>query len=64
MIAKGFGTGNCFYLGKHATSSWMNHRFRCTNVDALAKPTVQLAFQFHVTNEGKAFSLSSATTTN
>lgn len=64
MIAKGWGVGNCFYLGKHATTSSFNHRFRCTDMGALAKPTVQLAFQFTINNVGKAFALDAATTKN
>jgi len=37
MIAKGFGTGNCFYDGVIGTAAAGKHVFRCSNVGALKK---------------------------
>jgi hypothetical protein len=36
-MAKGFGTGNCFYEGVKDTAAVGAHRFQCHNVGALAK---------------------------
>jgi hypothetical protein len=36
MIAKGWGTGNCFYLGAVLATPG-SHRFQCTNMGKLAK---------------------------
>lgn len=55
MMTKGFGTGNCFYLGALASSPG-NHKFQCRNMGKLAKSaSLQLAFQFSITNSGKTF---------
>jgi len=60
MIAKGWGTGNCFYLGV-AIASPGEHRFHCRDVGALAKSaSLQLAFQFTISNIGKSISLGTA----
>lgn len=60
MIAKGFGAGNCFYLGVAAANQG-EHRFLCRNVGALAKSaSLQLAFQYHISNIGKTLSLGAA----
>lgn len=58
MMAQGWGTGNCFYLGVEGGSDAARgkHRFQCTNVGALAKSAnLQLAFQFTLSNVGKGF---------
>lgn len=64
MIAKGWGTGNCFYLGvKGDFSAPGNHRFQCRDIGALTSgATLQLAFQYSITNEGKALLLDVETT--
>jgi len=60
MIAKGFGAGNCFYLGV-AVASPGEHRFLCRNVGALAKSaSLQLAFQYTISSIGKTLSLGAA----
>jgi hypothetical protein len=57
MIAKGWGVGNCFYLGV-ALAGPGKHRFQCRNMGALAKSaSLQLAFQFSLSNTGKALAL-------
>merc|ERR1711976_200633 len=57
MIAKGWGVGNCFYLGV-ALANPGKHRFQCRNMSALAKSaSLQLAFQFSISNKGKALAL-------
>jgi hypothetical protein len=57
MIAKGFGTGNCFYLGV-ALAGPGEHRFLCRNVGALAKSaSLQLAFQYTISSVGKTITL-------
>lgn len=57
MIAKGFGTGNCFYLGV-AIASPGQHRFHCRDVGALAKSaSLQLAFQYTISSAGKTLAL-------
>lgn len=65
MIAKGWGTGNCFYLGvKGDFSAPGNHRFQCRDIGALATgASLQLAFQYSITNEGKALQLGAVDTT-
>lgn len=62
MITKGFGVGHCFYLGKSTTANWWVHRFQCRNMGALAKPTLQLAFQFTISNLGKTFQTGTTST--
>jgi hypothetical protein len=55
MITKGWGVGNCFYLGV-ALNAAGKHRFQCRNMGALAKSAVlQLAFQFSLSNTGKTY---------
>merc|ERR1712151_1496315 len=62
MMTKGWGKGNCFYLGA-ATAQQNHHRFQCTNMGALAKSAkMSLAFQFAITNEGKKFTTGTADT--
>jgi hypothetical protein len=57
MIAKGWGTGNCFYLGVVLASPG-EHRFHCRDVGALAKSaSLQLAFQYTIASTGKTLSL-------
>lgn len=55
IIAKGWGTGNCFYRGvKGDFSSPGSHRFRCSNIGKLTKSSnLQLAFQYTISNVGK-----------
>jgi hypothetical protein len=67
MMATGWGTGNCFYLGVAAGSDTARgkHRFQCTNVGALAKSAnLQLAFQFTISNVGKGFNMNGNTATH
>lgn len=56
MIAKGFGDqGSCFYLGVVKDSA-AAHRFQCKNPGSkLAKPSIQLAFQYTIGNAGKTY---------
>jgi hypothetical protein len=55
MIAKGWGTGNCFYLGCLLTAPGQ-HRFQCRDMGKLAKSAnLQLAFQFSISNSGKGY---------
>lgn len=55
MMTKGFGTGNCFYLGALATAQG-DHRFQCRDTGKLAKGAVlQLSFQFAIGNIGKSY---------
>merc|ERR1712151_1170274 len=55
MITKGWGTGNCFYLGALGTANG-DHRFQCRDMGALAKSaSLQLSFQFAITNAGKSY---------
>jgi hypothetical protein len=61
MIAKGFGTANCFYLGAKLDAQG-SHRFQCLNTGKLAKSAnLQLAFQFHITNSGKTLPMGDST---
>ena len=57
MIAKGWGTGNCFYLGVAGDFQTPGqHRFRCSNMGKLTKGSnLQLAFQYTISNQGKTF---------
>jgi len=57
MIAKGWGKGNCFYLGVAGDYQTPGqHRFRCSNIGALTKgANLQLAFQYTISNAGKVF---------
>jgi len=62
MIAKGWGTGNCFYLGAVVANPGY-HRFQCRDLGKLAKSSnLQLAFQYSISNTGKAFALGTAVT--
>jgi len=66
MMTKGWGTGNCFYLGALAAAS-NKHRFVCKNIgkDGLSSGAkLALAFQFAITNEGKAYTGGAAAGTN
>jgi len=57
MIAKGFGTASCFYLGV-AVATPSAHRFQCRNTGKLAKAAnLQLAFQYTIGNVGKTLPL-------
>jgi hypothetical protein len=50
MIAKGWGTGNCFYLGTVVAAPG-DHRFQCRDLGKLAKSSnLQLAFQYSISN--------------
>lgn len=64
-MAKGWGTGNCFYMGAVAATPG-DHLFQCRDVGKLAKSAnLQLAFQFHINEAGKAYTKGvHATTTN
>lgn len=59
MIAKGWGTGNCFYLGVNGDFQTPGqHRFQCRDIGALKSgASLQLAFQYSISNEGKAMIL-------
>jgi len=60
MIAKGWGTGNCFYLGALGTANG-DHRFQCRDMGTLAKSSaLQLSFQFALTNAGKTYTQGTA----
>jgi hypothetical protein len=65
MIAKGWGTGNCFYLGVDVAVPG-SHRFSCRNMGKLAKSSnLQLAFQYTLSNIGKDMTIDvHATATN
>jgi hypothetical protein len=55
MIAKGWGTGNCFYEGALLAAPGV-HTFQCRDIGALAKSAnLQLAFQFSISNSGKGY---------
>lgn len=55
MIAKGWGVGNCFYMGA-VTGSAGNHLFQCRDMGKVAKSAnLQLAFQFHIGAIGKSY---------
>jgi hypothetical protein len=55
MIAKGWGQGNCFYLGVKA-DAYGSHRFQCRNLGKLAvNSKLELAFQYSLSNFGKKF---------
>lgn len=57
IIAKGWGKGNCFYLGVAGDFQTPGqHRFRCSNIGELKKSAnLQLAFQYTISNTGKTF---------
>jgi len=60
MMAKGWGTGNCFYLGV-ALATPGSHVFQCRDIGALAKSAnLQLAFQYSISNTGKAYAQGNA----
>jgi hypothetical protein len=55
MIAKGWGVGNCFYLGV-ALNAAGKHRFQCRDMGKLDKAAnLVLAFQFTLSNVGKTY---------
>ena len=55
VMTKGWGTGNCFYQGVLVAAPG-KHVFLCRNTGKLAKAaSLQLAFQFTLSSEGKAF---------
>jgi hypothetical protein len=55
IIAKGWGKGNCFYLGVDKGTPG-SHRFQCRDMGELAASSnLQLAFQYHLTNAGKTY---------
>jgi hypothetical protein len=55
VMAKGWGTGNCFYMGAIATAPG-DHLFQCRDTGKLAKSSnLQLAFQFHINEAGKDY---------
>lgn len=55
MIAKGWGVGNCFYLGV-ALNAAGKHRFQCRDMGKLEKSAnLVLAFQFSLSNTGKTY---------
>jgi hypothetical protein len=67
MIAKGWGTGNCFYMGVAGDFQTPGqHKFQCRDIGALAKSAnLQLAFQYSISNVGKTCTLGAeGTTTN
>jgi len=68
IMAQGWGTGNCFYLGVEADGTDTargKHRFQCQNVGALAKSAnLQLAFQFTISQVGKGMDLGGTTATH
>jgi len=68
IMAQGWGTGNCFYLGVEADGTDTargKHRFQCQNVGALAKSAnLQLAFQFTISQVGKGLDLSGTAATS
>jgi len=68
IMAQGWGTGNCFYLGVEADGTDTargKHRFQCQNVGALAKSAnLQLAFQFTISKVGKGMDLAGTAATN
>jgi len=55
VMFSGFGSGNCWYMGRAAATTTTNkHTFRCNNMGAIAANTeMSLAFQFTVRNQGK-----------
>lgn len=55
MIAKGWGSGNCFYMGVNGDFQTPGqHKFQCRDIGALAKSAnLQLAFQYSISNIGK-----------
>ena len=56
IMAKGWGVGNCFYMGAGGLGTGGQHLFQCRDIGKLAKSSsLQLAFQFHITNEGKGY---------
>lgn len=66
MMTKGWGTGNCFYLGALAAAA-NKHRFVCRNIgkDGLSSGAkLSLAFQFAITNVDKAYTGGAAAGTN
>lgn len=64
-MAKGFGKGNCFYLGVVFDDAAGKHRFRCTDTGALAKgATPTISFQYTIGNVGKTYTLGNAGSTN
>lgn len=55
IIAKGWGTGHCFYLGVDKAAAG-DHIFECRDMGKLAASSnLQLAFQYHLTNAGKTY---------
>jgi len=57
VMAAGFGTGNCFYMGvKDSANDQGKHRFQCRNTGKLAKSAnLQLAFQYTLSSIGKVY---------
>jgi hypothetical protein len=55
LIAKGWGSGNCFYMGVNGDFQTPGqHKFQCRDIGALAKSAnLQLAFQYSISNIGK-----------
>lgn len=64
MIAKGWGTGHCFYLGVQDGATHVGkHRFQCRNTGKLATGNLELAFQFTIGNVGKSYTKGATTDT-